>query len=98
MKKKALGHLKATSACSSRISSIIERVGRTIALYLSTQGGNFEGWNYVFNDPDPNFKSKKVAYMNNTDHITKAKQALLFWRTMTMRGMRWSMPPLPTRF
>ena len=33
-------------------------------------------------------KSKKVAYINNTDPIIKAKKALLFWRTMTIRRTR----------
>jgi len=45
-------------------------------LYLSTQGEDFEGGNFVFNDPDPNAKPRKAAYFDDPDPEVRKMRAL----------------------
>jgi len=47
-------------------------------LYLSTQGEDFEGGNFVFNDPDPNAKKTKNAYFDPDDPDAKIEKVSSF--------------------
>ena len=66
-------------------------------LYLSTQGEDFEGGNFIFNDPDPNYKKKSSSIDDEDEEDYDEPDTYLSLEEAIRREGRKFIPFQPTR-